>query len=457
MAQFLYDLVTVVATPILGTDYYHQHVRTITELIKAEKKSWVLPHDLNIDDAVNREQDSKINKFGETLFLCHEDMYLFAKIYRHWFVTDRRWTIEFGRGELQHATVYVHNDQKSTYHIAEKFSNTEDVRARMKKVCGATNYSLALRNCEHVARYIYCGVWACFQMTGGGKLRQLFRTEMGKSSKMVNTYPIELVPKPATMVTLHPDETNFIRWTKTLHILTAAEDKMFNILFLGPTGCGKSTLINQMYNMNVCMAKGGVTSVTKDIHFIQGTYSVPTIKIKGQLTDRDVKVNVIDTIGMCDSVLTANEVIALVRKAVKINLDHIDKVIICCSGRLELGHKNSILKFMKWLRYQDFKENFAFFYTKTDGMPNDEKQNNLLKICDLLNIDSQVSILRKEEDTIVEEEVTVVNTISFAPNATSDEISMSRNKLMTVAFMSPSSNVGSRRRIPVPGDTCTIL
>ena len=34
------------------------------------------------------------------------------------------------------------------------FTMTNDVKERMKSLCGATNFSLGLRNSEHAARYV---------------------------------------------------------------------------------------------------------------------------------------------------------------------------------------------------------------------------------------------------------------------------------------------------------------
>ena len=78
--------------------------------------------------------------------------------YQHWFVTDGHWIIEFGSGDGLENKVVIHSGLREGYIIAESFKMNFDVKTRMIKVCGATNYSLALRNCEHVARYRQSGV-----------------------------------------------------------------------------------------------------------------------------------------------------------------------------------------------------------------------------------------------------------------------------------------------------------
>ena len=78
----------------------------------------------------------------------------------------------------------------------ERFPLTAEVWHRMQGVCGATNYSLALRNCEHLANYIYSGVWVSFQMTGNGVFSKMLRGLMSNYERsFINTPPKELASK----------------------------------------------------------------------------------------------------------------------------------------------------------------------------------------------------------------------------------------------------------------------
>ena len=116
--------------------------------------------------------------------------------YEHWFITnsDGSWVLEFGefsRGPTD-MIVGVHSNPRGEYAIKDTFILTQEVMERMKKVVGATNYSVALRNCEHVARYIQSGSWVSFQMSGKGVLRKMFYKDMAAYTKMVNKLPLEL-------------------------------------------------------------------------------------------------------------------------------------------------------------------------------------------------------------------------------------------------------------------------
>ena len=52
-------------------------------------------------------------------------------------------------------SISTRQNPKGKHVIVEgDFTMTKDVKARMEKLCGATNFSLGLRNSEHAARYV---------------------------------------------------------------------------------------------------------------------------------------------------------------------------------------------------------------------------------------------------------------------------------------------------------------
>ena len=74
--------------------------------------------------------------------------------YQHWYVTDEKNVIELlgGLTDITIVGITIHSDKKIGGVTEAKFAMTNEVMDRMKKLCGATNYSLVLRNCEHAAR-----------------------------------------------------------------------------------------------------------------------------------------------------------------------------------------------------------------------------------------------------------------------------------------------------------------
>ena len=163
-----------------------------SQLVDVEKTSWVRSHKLNCIASLKEEQIELLSNFGSKLQLCYYDRTIYGYEYQHWWVTDGNWIIEFGGGEIQNATVLVHCNPRPMYTTVFKFALTPEGMERMKKVCGTSNYSLALRNCEHVARYIHCGAWLCSQMVGDGVLRGCFFSHMTNFTKRINTFPDEV-------------------------------------------------------------------------------------------------------------------------------------------------------------------------------------------------------------------------------------------------------------------------
>ena len=121
-----------------------------------EQALWKNPHVLRINKEVQQAQIPLLDNFKPQLYLCYNSRNYMNVKYKYWFVTDKMWTIEFileGK-QFTAANVVVHTNNPGSELpiIDEKFMLTPEVKERMKQVCGATNYSLALRNCEHVAR-----------------------------------------------------------------------------------------------------------------------------------------------------------------------------------------------------------------------------------------------------------------------------------------------------------------
>ena len=97
------------------------------------------------------------------------------------------------------------------------------------------------------------------------------------------------------------------------------------------------------------------------------------------------KTNIIDTIGFCDSVFTPKQVLNVIKASVKVNVCHIDKVVVVCSGRIEGHHAQAIGQFMKWLEYKKHRNQFVFVYNKADHCDSEEeKLENVAGMLELL-------------------------------------------------------------------------
>ena len=98
--------------------------------------------------------------------------------------------------------------------------------------------------------------------------------------------------------------------------------------------------------------------------------------------------NIIDTIGLCDSMLTDEEVHMFINESLKINLMHIDKVLVVCFDRITPPHVESIQQFLELLQFKNHKSNFVFVYSKCDGASEEEREENLEAMVDMLDNDA---------------------------------------------------------------------
>jgi len=352
-------------------------------------------------------------------------------------------------------------DEGDQYDILERFSLEEEVKNRLGQVCGSTSYSIVLRNSEHFARYIYCGRWVSTQMLPGERIYEQFIKQMPQRAKaFINTtLPCEL----ETVQIIKPVYTHqkaFIEYkgkssnSHTTHTALSREDA-FNIAILGPTGCGKSHLINLLFNKTVCKSASQAESVTQHVTIYSGfacVYKEPRL------------VNVIDTVGFCDTKLTPKEVERMIRQSIHNNFIHLDKIVIVCSGRIENGHKAAIQQFMDWFRYPANWGNFALVYGKCDGLSQDERAQGIMDACRILEFKSNLQRIVQPElvprwALAKENEVNIVSyqiTTAFPPSAPYDDIKHDLYALIDAVF-TPQLKHGKFVRIPLKEGSCCIL
>lgn len=141
---------------------------------------------------------------------------------------------------------------------------------RMKRVVGATAYSLLLRNCEHIANYIFEGRWLSMQSLAEGSIgKRLLEFVMEKEHRALrNLMPTELrVDTVADGGPVYAGLTPRVKYANTPGLLDLNDSEAYNVVVFGPTGAGKSTLINVILNQNVAEANDDPDSVTKNMTF----------------------------------------------------------------------------------------------------------------------------------------------------------------------------------------------
>jgi len=259
------------------------------------------------------------------------------------------------------------------------FDGTPEVFHRMTEVCGATNFSLLLRNSEHIVNYVQYGCWlsslsvdlinsACFQPHLDHVKQEL---------QLQNTLPAEL-KKVQLQRPIYRKERTLLKNCRTVTTLSEQNlDEGYNIVMLGPTGSGKSRAINMMCNREVCLSKSSSRSVTQHMQLVQAE-----VDVGGEART----VHIMDTIGFCDTSMSQTEVAGIVKQYIKATMLRIDKVVLVCSGRLIPGHKEAMCEFLSWLGYSENKSNFSVVYTKAEDMSAADRRIVLQEVCEDLGV-----------------------------------------------------------------------
>ena len=137
-------------------------------------------------------------------------------------------------------------------------------------------------------------------MTGSGILKSTFFDHMSTFTKLINTLPEELAEAQVLGGgSLYPNCRYLYSipiYDQPLSCLTETDNESYNVVILGPTGSGKSTIINNIFNRYVCESGATAQSVTKEVKFLQGRINVE-LEEEGQRRQTVKKLNVIDTIG----------------------------------------------------------------------------------------------------------------------------------------------------------------
>ncbi|CAK0884335.1 unnamed protein product [Prorocentrum cordatum] len=268
---------------------------------------------------------------------------------------------------------------------------------------------------------------------------------MGDTATRLCTPPVELeVQCPTTLEPIYPSWKSHFNpvFQKTRAFLTQRGDKDTNIVVLGPTGAGKSTIINMLFNRKVAKVKATAKSVTKQMHIYSGTFT---------FREQTRTVNVIDSVGFCDSVMPASDVTRMVKEFIKSSVFHVHKVLIVCAGRIEDEQSQAIKNFMEWLDYQHYKSQFIFIYNKSENLTPAERTECLGEMCDLLGADSNFGAI----EDVAGEQVRLNYTIStaFPAHFRLEQIGDDLRNLYNAAFYIRKDH----RAIEVQEASCRIL
>jgi len=414
------------------------------DIVIKDRGNWEKPHQLFFNSKHRQFQLNQLQHFNKRLHMC----YMSEKGFKHFFITDGTWKMEF----TYDTGVMVHNSQLEDYVITDDFFLTPDVLSRMQKVCGATNFSFAFRNSEHLARYIHSGAWLSYQMTGSGEMKKILFAFLEENQSLVNKLPTDLKTEEVNVGNpIYEEVGNYhVTFEQSKTHMDEDDNDAYNIIFLGPTGSGKSTLINHLFNQKVVKAEANVHSVTREIQYTRGKL----IWAEDHKWDKRDQVNIIDTVGFCDTELSASEVHNAIQSSVKTHVTYIDKVVMVCSGRIEPPMVLAMKKMMKWLRYEKYKKNFVFIYNKSDSLSDFEKEESLETMSSLLGADPNLNFVVPSGYDSSQKSVKLTQAIGFAPLAGYEEVKEDLQALKDAVF-SYDTEI-HQHRIPVDKGLCAV-
>lgn len=424
--------------------------------VQQEELTWARDHDLAVSEEFRSRYRPLMDQFpeGSEARMCFSVRTFGPIKYKHYYITNNRYTLEFGGGTVGDNVVQIHANRVVDHAFIEAtFFIRAEHRERMEKVIGGTNYSLCLRNCEHVARYIFCGSWICLQMMEAGVLHTEFaRYLLGPSLKMCNQIP-EALRRREEVRPIFPDAEGRIQLiVSNKQGLSAVDNNKFNVVVIGPTGCGKSTLINHLFNRTVCPVGASLMSVTREIVVHEGETDI--LQVNG-VTRR--RVNIIDTLGFCDSTLHRDEVVQVVQDWLVNQAVMIDCFVIVVSNRIERDHEDSIKKMMGWLNFANHKGNFVFVYNKADLCPSEETvQTNIALMAQQLGNGSENLVLVAQDGDHVRRVLPLNIACGISPDTRAPQVQQLLQPLCERIF---SVRVHCRRaqRVPISPESCSIL
>jgi hypothetical protein len=103
---------TVLVSDIMGANFSQSSMYSL------EQQCWIKDHSLQYDNYLKESQRQLLQNFGKKLNLCYQDKTIIGNTtYKHFFITDGKWVIEFGDGSIGGCTTMVHCNPKGNYNI----------------------------------------------------------------------------------------------------------------------------------------------------------------------------------------------------------------------------------------------------------------------------------------------------------------------------------------------------
>jgi len=365
-----------------------------------EKESWLSFSLIRIYEKLNTYLDNFENvllNFDSISLNYYVNKFLEVN-YKHFFVVitfeGNNYYIDFQGDDIFNSEVIIHNALKKESNVIDLTKindiNRTEYLVRIINCLSISNYSLIFRNCEHVSNYIYRNCWASFQTSNkkgvlfnqyknyliGDLLIKINVKPMGidldilyvKNIKFKNIYSDYLIKLQTKRIL---DEQHFrsvselisrnynITYERKDDSGLFISDDTHVILIIGPTGAGKSRLINLIFNTVVAFSELSSNSCTKEIIFYYGKINGPEVS--------DKKLCVIDTVGLCDSMLSQTEVLLLLKDRINI-ISHINKIFVVVNHKHEKGHYEGIMNIFDWLSVIQLPSLVHFIITKCEGI-----------------------------------------------------------------------------------------
>lgn len=171
-----------------------------SQFLQQEKPTWE-EHLLKYDEAVRESCLRQLKEsfpVGSIVYLGFQDKEYLGNSFQHWFLMDHRKTfyLEFGNGfDIYNSRVHVSTLPHQPHEVKEERTFDEVMMERAKIIMGMSNFSLCLRNSEHVANFVFRDRWYSSQVMDDGKIVKIFSSEFaGDSKQLLNKFPSDVKP-----------------------------------------------------------------------------------------------------------------------------------------------------------------------------------------------------------------------------------------------------------------------